>query len=142
MITAWRLCNFKSIREEQKLSFVATGRDKEHPENLIELDVPGMSGVKLLKSAIIYGANASGKTNVLHALGFMIRTVLVSFYRPGPGSQIPVTPFVLDEHSPIEPSRFELDFIAGGIRYKYGFILDKEGDDLWRLLNRGQAAFV
>ncbi|MCX6646300.1 MAG: ATP-binding protein [bacterium] len=126
MIVEFSVKNFKSISEEQTLSFVATGRDREHPENLIELDVPGMSGVKLLKSAIIYGANASGKTNVLQALGFMIRTILVSFYRPGPGSQIPVTPFVLDEHSPNEPSRFELDFIAGGIRYKYGFILDKE----------------
>ena len=72
MLIQFSVENFLSIKDKVVLSLLAS-KDNEHPEHLI------MDGNKsYLKSAVIYGANASGKSNVLNAFWFMVNYVLTS----------------------------------------------------------------
>ena len=72
MLIQFSVENFLSIKDNVVLSLLAS-KDNEHPEHLI---VDGNK--KHLKSAVIYGANASGKSNVLNAFWFMVNYVLTS----------------------------------------------------------------
>ncbi len=126
MLVRFSAKNFLSIREEQTLSMVASNQYEDHPENVIELDVPGMKRVNLLKSAVIYGANASGKTNVLSAMSFVSWFVVGSATRLNQGDDTTVEPFLLDNQSRNEPSSFEMTFVIDGIRYDYGFSVTRE----------------
>ena len=85
-----------------------------------------MNGSKrYLKSAVIYGANASGKSNVLHAFWFMVNYVLTS-HNQQLHKAIERSPFKFDRETPSHPSSFEVIFTANGIRYAYGFsVTDK-----------------
>jgi AAA15 family ATPase/GTPase len=71
--------------------------------------------------AVIYGANASGKSNVVIALRWMRSAVLKSHSKGEPGGGVPRLPFALDDACASEPSTFELDFVVGGVRHHYGF---------------------
>ena len=103
-----------SIKDKVVLSLLAS-RDSEHPEHLI------LDGNKnYLKSAVIYGANASGKSNVLNAFWFMVNYVLTS-HNQQVHKTIEGTPFKFDRETPARPSNFEVIFTANGIRYAYGF---------------------
>ena len=95
-------------------------RDTEHPEYLI---VDGNKNH--LKSTVIYGANASGKSNVLNAFWFMVNYVLTS-HNQQVHKAIERSPFKFDRETPTRPSSFEVIFTANGIRYVYGFsVTDK-----------------
>jgi predicted ATPase len=76
---------------------------------------------KLLPSAVIYGANASGKSNLLKALGLMKSMIEDSHKRGGPNSRIERAPFVLEPAAANEPTRLCVEFVEEGIRYEYGF---------------------
>jgi len=80
--------------------------------------VPGAKE-SVLPSCAIYGANASGKSNVLKALNFVRHAVLQSHRRWEPGGPVPVPVFRADSAS--REAEFELDFIAGATRYRFGF---------------------
>lgn len=71
MLIEFSVQNFRSIKEKQTLSMVASTRDNTLPSHLIDPQTPGLSKTKLLKSAAIYGANASGKSNIFKAAQFM-----------------------------------------------------------------------
>ena len=116
MLIQFRVRNYKCFRDEQVLSLVASS-DKSLPENVIFS--PAGTKLNLLRSAVIYGANASGKTSLLDALGFVWMFVRQSAEKPG--DIIPVLPFLLDGATLEQPSEFELAFIHKGIRYQYGF---------------------
>lgn len=119
MLIDFKITNYRSIREQQTLSLVAgaAAKDKSHPESLIDCD-----GSKLLKTAAIYGANASGKSNVVKAFQFMSSFVLTSATRMNLGDRIPdVIPFRLDTMSPGMPSTLELTVLLKGTQYVYGF---------------------
>ncbi|MDP6405630.1 MAG: AAA family ATPase, partial [Alphaproteobacteria bacterium] len=122
MLIRFRCSNFRSIRDEQELSLVANS-DTSLPENVIE--DPALGSVRLLRSAAIYGANASGKTNVLNAMDFMKDFVRRSHAHTGPSDPIPVVPFALDKESSKQPSKFDLDFVQSGVRTNYGFTVDQ-----------------
>ena len=109
--------NFLSFREKKTLSMEAA-KIKEYPENVIQT-----GKYKLLKSAVIYGANASGKSNLIKALKFMLDT-LKNSARLNSTDTLNAKPFLLDEESSHKPSYFELLFIAGNNRFRYGFELD------------------
>ncbi len=126
MLIEFSVKNFRSIREKQTLSLVANNKDKQLPGNLIEINAPGLSNTKLLKSSAIYGANASGKSNLFKAAEFIQQFVLTSATKPNPEEKTGVTPFRLDSHSSDEPSEFEMIFIYKGVRYQYGFALDNK----------------
>ena len=75
MIIDFTVENFLSFRDAQTLSFVAETSCKDHPEHLLDTPYPNM---KLLKSVVIFGANASGKSNLLVALDYFKNLILKS----------------------------------------------------------------
>jgi len=125
MIIEFSVENYRSIRDRCTLSLVANNKDRQLPDNLIEVSLPGLRNTKLLKSAVIYGANASGKSNILKAAGFMSGFVAKSAVELGPEDETGVAPFLLDTECQSKPSRFEAIFILSGVRYQYGFIVDR-----------------
>lgn len=124
MLIEFSVANFRSIRDRQTLSLVANNSENELPGNVIDVDLPGLAGVSLLKGAAIYGANASGKTNLLLAMKFMREFVTSSATDIKPKEAISVVPFRLDEAYSCSPSEFEVVFFHKETRYRYGFVAD------------------
>jgi len=120
MLIEFSVENFLSFRERATLSMVAA-KDDSLPENVIQL--PNESDVNLLKSAAIYGANASGKSNLIDAIRFMSGFVRSSSEYNG---NLParIIPFKLDAAMVSKPSTFEIVFFWKGERYVYGFSMD------------------
>jgi uncharacterized protein len=123
MLIDFKVTNFRSIREEQTLSLVASNYEKDLPDCVIERDLPGLSGVKFLRGAAIYGANASGKSNVLEAVRFLANFVRKSATKIQPGESTQTEPFKLDQTSITQPSKFEITFVAEDVRYLFGLSL-------------------
>jgi hypothetical protein len=119
MLIQFRVENHRSLRDEQILSMVAAGTDDRGEERLIR---PPRLGQALLPAVGLYGANASGKSNVIGALGFMRDAVLESQRFWEPSAATPQEPFALSGKAN-EPSLYEVDILVGGVRYRYGFVL-------------------
>lgn len=126
MLIEFKVTNYRSIKDEQVLSLVASNYDDSLPENIIHPDLAGLSKVKLVKGAAIYGQNASGKSNILDALRFMARFVKRSANRIAPNDPTGTKPFCLDTESLSKPSSFEIMAVIEKTRYVYGFVLDKQ----------------
>jgi uncharacterized protein len=118
MLIEFRVKNFRSFRDEATLSLVAS-RDNSHPINKVDTPIRGIPGV--LRSAAVYGANASGKSNLVRAMQVM-RAFVVESASLQVDQKLNVQPFALDKISLTEPSEFELTFMVHGTRYQYGFI--------------------
>jgi hypothetical protein len=118
MLLRFRFSNFRSFRDEQELSLIA-GPFTDLPDV-----VRHPAGIKegVLPGAAIYGANASGKTNVIQAMGFMASAVSLSHRDWSPDGPIPREPFMATEES--EPTEIEADFLLAGVRHRYGFRVD------------------
>ena len=116
MLLSFRVENHKSIRDEQQLLLTPTYDDA----------VPEDADWEACSVAGIFGANASGKSNLLHALDFMRETVRWSMSRSEPGSGIAREPFALDPTSRVEPSTFVVDLTLSEVRHTYGFAIDDE----------------
>lgn len=119
MILEFSVKNFLSFKEKVTFSMIANS-NKELNDNYVEI-----GGNKVLKSAAIYGANASGKSNL-----FKILTLVVLMLRSSNSvdinAKLPLIPFKLDKGSVNKPSEFEIKFILDETRYVYGFIADKD----------------
>lgn len=111
MIAEFSVKNFKSIRSEQRISFEASSDSYLSGESTVEVK----KDVRLLKLGIIYGANASGKSNILHALDYF-RT-LVCFQPSDRNEELSVVPFLLDDKSREEHTTMWLSFYIGGEKY-------------------------
>lgn len=122
MIIQFRMANIRSLRDEQVLSMVASTRADTGRAGRA---VPG-APVTALCAAGIFGANASGKSNVLKALHFLCRAVEGSHRTWQPDQGVPRTPFCLDGGGQQRPTELELDFLLGEVRYSYGFQVDDE----------------
>jgi len=124
MLIEFRVKNFRSLRDEQVLSMVAS-KDKSFQDTHT---IP--TGIKaaptLLRSAVIYGANASGKSNLIRALQYMRGVVIESASVIQPGQTYGVQPFRLDTESAGQPTEFEVTFLLGGVRYQYGFAMTQQ----------------
>ena len=114
MLIQFSVENFLSIKEKVVLSLLAS-KDNAHPNHLIADETK-----RYLKSAVIYGANASGKSNVLNAFWFMVNYVLTS-HNQQIHKATDRSPFKFDTETPTRPSSFEVIFTTKGIRYAYGF---------------------
>jgi AAA15 family ATPase/GTPase len=123
MIIRFSVENYKSIHKRLDLSFVAESLKQHEETNIIYTDYPKTN---LLKSLALYGANASGKTNLIKGLGFMREFVLNSALQYQPNRVVDVDPYKLIISSQKEPSHFEVDFIIFENRYRYGFSVSKE----------------
>lgn len=118
MLIEFSVGNFLSIKDCQTLRLDASSIS-EHREQLIDV-----GRYKLLRSAVIYGANASGKSNVLKAMGTM-REIVTTSVRYASTSTIGVEPFRLSTETESKPSYFEVLFLLDGVRYRYGFEVDR-----------------
>ena len=119
MLIEFTVGNYLSIKDKKTLSMEATAI-KENPENIIEI-----GKYKLLRSAVIYGANSSGKSNFIKAIEKMFELVNDSA-KYSSTDEINITPFLLSTETEKEPSHFEILFLAEGIRYRYGFEADSK----------------
>lgn len=120
MIIDFSIGNFRSIRGKKTLSLVAFNRkkDTEHSESKVDFNTRGFKS-SLLKGAVIYGGNASGKSNLLMGVSSFLKFALNSFQEIKPNDQIPIEPFLLDNESKNEPSCFEINFIVNEVKYSY-----------------------
>lgn len=121
MLVEFSVTNFRSIKEEARLSLLA-GPGKEHADSILTVESRAETAarpLRLLPSAAIHGANAAGKTNLIRGLKTMHDIVLGSA-ASGP-AELPVTPFRFDPACSDQPTTFEVMCIADGVRYQYGF---------------------
>ena len=99
-------------------------------EDNVAVDVPwreGGTSVPVLPVAGVFGANGSGKSNVLKVMHDMRTLVLRSFRHGDPeGGIADRRPFLLDHIARKEPTRFEIDLVLSGIRHEYAFVVDDE----------------
>jgi len=125
MLLDFQFHNFRSFRGSGSLNLAASNYVKELPGNLLEPELPGIKNQKFLRGAAIYGANASGKSNVIRAL-FEFQQLVRNSHRYETGSGIDANPFVLDKTSAQAPTAFEVRFVSEGIRFHYSIAYDKE----------------
>jgi AAA15 family ATPase/GTPase len=127
MIAQFRVENFKSFKAWQTFSLVAATNKELLSENTFDVT----ENVRLLRSAVIYGANASGKSNFFGALSFFLDFAVNSGPSQQAGDGIDVHPFAFSKQTADEPSSFELLFFLKNkegklIRYRYGFTVNHD----------------
>jgi AAA15 family ATPase/GTPase len=122
MLIRFGVENHLSIADRQELSLVASPL-KDQTVALIQF--PKVD-VELLPAAIIYGANASGKSNFISAMAYLQQSVRFSHERGSPSGGLPRSPFLLDSRMRSAPSKFDVDFVLDGVRYQYGFSANDE----------------
>lgn len=122
VIIEFSVCNFKSIADKQTLSMIADKGD-ELEKNVLTSEEP--KKLRLLRSAAIYGANAAGKSNFIKAITTMAGIVVESATNSKSSDFLPISSFRLSERFSESPSEFEVNFIADGVRFQYGFSATK-----------------
>ena len=119
MILEFSVKNYLSFKERVTFSMIANS-NKELEDNYVEIN-----DKKILKTSAIYGANASGKSNL-----FKILTSVIMMLRSSNNydivTKLPIVPFKFDNECLNKPSEFEIKFIIDGTRYVYGFVADKD----------------
>ncbi|MEA5520136.1 ATP-binding protein [Limnoraphis robusta] len=125
MLIEFSVENYRSIREKITFSLVASEDIETLPENTFA--VPGTDEIRLLKSAVIYGPNAAGKSNLVRAM-YTLKNIVRNSATGMRGSRdkLPVEPFRLDSEYSKKPTLFELIFIYEEVRYEFGVSLDQE----------------
>ncbi len=118
MILEFRVENFLSFRDEQMISFEPSA-DKEFG-SLYCAEV--REGVKVLKLGILYGANASGKTNLLRAFDFLRKFVLEQ--KKDKTETTGIIKFQFDNENLLKPVKFQLSFYLNQVKYVYQMVLD------------------
>jgi uncharacterized protein len=114
MLVQFTVGNFLSFHQKRTLSLEAKGIS-ELKSNIINLN-----GDKILRSSVIYGANSSGKSNLIKALERM-RAVILNSVRLNDFEELDYSPFLLSTESENQPTFFEIIFWQGSIKYRYGF---------------------
>ncbi len=105
MLRSFRVANHRSLRDEQELLLIPAYQ----------------GGAPVVPVAAVFGANASGKSNLLDALSWMRDAVLDSYRSWEADSGVPRTRFRLDPASVTKPSDFAVDLLIDGVQYVYGF---------------------
>ena len=120
MLIQFSVKNFMSFKEKVIFSMEA-GKENEHKENVVDI-----LNEKILKTTAIYGANASGKTNLVNAFTAAILMIRKSNTRQLGEKLGEMIPFAFDEQTKNKPCEFEFTFIANGSKYIYGFSADRD----------------
>lgn len=131
MLLEFSVENYRSIKEEQILSMVKSKAYKELKQNTFTPNAPNTPD--LLKTAVIYGANAAGKSNILRAL-FAMQYILKNSFKKQPDENIATEPFLFDHIARVEPTTFSITLVLNlgdeekqqPTRVQYGFSLDKK----------------
>lgn len=129
MFIRFSLENFLSFRERQTLDMMAVRTCKERlGENTFQFDKKD----RLLRAAALYGANASGKSNLFNAMRFCVSFIRESAFDRAASDDIATVPFLFDEESMGRPTSFELEFSIEGVWYRYGFsVTSKSVESEW-----------
>jgi AAA15 family ATPase/GTPase len=124
MLVEFSVENYRSFKERQTFSMVASEDEAMLISN--SFPMPKTKDLHLLTSAVIYGANASGKSNLLRAMRTLRNIVVSSASRMQMGDKFDVEPFLFDAESQKQPTGLEVIFIDNQIRYEYGLSLDEQ----------------
>ncbi len=122
MLVQFSVKNFMSFKEKQEFSMEA-GIGNENLSNIISID---NINERVLKTAALYGANASGKTNLVKAFSAAIMMVRLSNNRQPGEKLMQMEPFALDQNTQNKPCEFEFIFYVNSNKYVYGFKADKD----------------
>lgn len=115
MLLDFTVGNFRSFSKQMTLSLHAQ-KIKEEPET----NVVGLLSYQILKTLAVYGANSSGKSNLINAMNAM-KSCVLSSVKLNDNDTLPFEPFVLTNKIPFEPTLFEITFIKENVCYRYGF---------------------
>ena len=124
MLIKFSVKNYRSFKEKQTFSMKASPYDKD----TIDRDNPRprqIDKLNLLPVAAIYGANSSGKSNMLSAMGIM-RDIIMSSVKINATDPLPTDTFALDEAFIEEPTEFEVIFLMNKKTYRYGFVYTRK----------------
>lgn len=121
MLVQFSVENYMSIRERAVLNLTASNSDNEHLNNLFEYEK-----LRCLRSVVIYGPNASGKSSLLKAMTAAIMTIRESQSVQVNSRLVRIVPFLFDDVSKYKPSSFEFVMMIDGLRYVYGFSATRE----------------
>ena len=124
MLIEFSVTNYRSFLTPQSLTLTANTATELQEENSFASSVLNLP--RLLRSAVVYGPNAAGKSNLVQAIAFMKKFVLSSAKESQEGEEIDVTPFLFNLQSSQSPSELEVLFIQDDIRYQYGFAANSE----------------
>ncbi|MDY6802842.1 MAG: ATP-binding protein [Cyanobacteriota bacterium] len=122
MLVEFSVSNFKSIKEKQTLSLIADESNVKSDNVFTPIEGDDL---RLLKSAVIYGANASGKSNIIEAFSNFLHFINqvnfdvnddITFFKP----------FLLDSACSQKPTNFEFVFILDGVMYEYNLTFDRQ----------------
>ena len=141
MIIKFTVGNFLSFKDKVSISFAAKKGCKGHPEAVFETKIKEEG--KFIKTAAIYGANASGKSNLIKAIKFF--KYFLTEFRPIEEGEIKiprVSEFLLSEHTEGKPSFFETEILLEEEVYVYGFeVSKKEIHAEWLRRKKGKKIF-
>lgn len=125
MLLQFTVKNFRTFKEKATLSLVASNYDKDTRE-FDNINHDNIFNLRLLKSAVVYGANASGKSKLFEALIFMKHFVITSSKESQKGDEIAVEPFKLSNETEHLPTEFEVSFTFKNVMYRYGFEANRQ----------------
>lgn len=145
MLLGFRAENVRSFRDPAEFALEATTLSEDNVARGVPWREDGRYPLWVLPAAGVFGANASGKTNLLRAMDDMRHIVLTSF-RAGDssGHRMYRRPFRLDPSAEGKPTRFEIDLVLHGIRHEYEFVVDDSRviSESARRFPRGRAALL
>ena len=126
MFVQFKTGNFLSFKDIATFSMVGYAPIKEHEteDTLCSVFSDPTGKIKLLKSSVLYGANGSGKSNLLSAMDFFRHFILTSSNAQQATDEIDVLRFLLSTQTDNTPSFFEMIFIINETRYRFGFETD------------------
>lgn len=119
MIIEFSVGNFLSFNKPVTLSMIAAPINEHADSNIFKLN----NKFEILKSAVIYGANASGKSNLIKAFNFLKNIVLTSSKESQASEKININSFQLNKDASKQPTYFEIVFIESETQFRYGFEL-------------------
>ena len=125
MLIEFTVGNFRSFKEPAAFSMVAAKIQARDPHINQNNTILVNERWKLLTSAAVYGANASGKSNFIKAMSFMKNFVLFSTSQIFSAEGINTAPFLLNTSTESQPSLFQVIFLIEGVTYRYGFEVNK-----------------
>ena len=118
MLVNFRVENFKSFKDLAELSMEATKL-----KNLIDSNTFKINNMSLLSSAVIYGANASGKSSIFDAIKLM-KNIIKNSVDLEKSKHYKARPFLLNKETEYKSTIFEIEFIIEQVIYRYGFEID------------------
>jgi hypothetical protein len=113
MLVSFSVTNFRSFGEEATLNMVASNKLNDHPNHLVPI---GETGKSVVRTAIIYGANAAGKSNLIQAMSVAQRLILAA-----PERVPAIIPFSFQQADSNRPTTFEFRILIEGHVFVYGF---------------------